>query len=692
MSIRVRMFLSVTLFIITLLVALQNAYTSIGSNVTFAKLEKMGNAYQRPLSQILATTSQLRALIAHKGTTLPALDTIDKAMEELSKINAAIGVDLQFTDQGLESRGRIHLKFETVKDKWDKISKTLRIKSSPESDAEVASFIADIRGIIAHSGDTSNLILDPDLDSYYLMDVTLLALPQTMDRLGNIVSSIYGQLNLPSLSQKELIDAAVMARMLKEADMDRIAADMDTSFKEDANFYGLSPTYNKTMAPLLETYMSKNLELVTVIQKISNGEKVEQQTFLTAWTNAQEAAAAFWTQGFEELDALLAARIASYEQQQSHVIMVSLAGIVISLMFYLIVVNSLTKPLATLTGTMTALAQNKLDTEIPYGTARSEIGLMAKAIQVFKDNAQKVKVLQSEQEALKLQAEKDRRNAMNELADRFDDHVKDVLSMLTMSIDSMREAAVHLNTSSQETTEASSVVALTAQNADVNVQTVAAATEELTASSQEIAKQVLAVATQAGTASDEALRASETVSNLNSMTGSIGEVVEAIHGIADQTNLLALNATIEAARAGEAGKGFAVVADEVKKLAVETANKTLQIRERVESIEAAIRDSVQAVQKIILNVQIIDESASSVSAAVEEQNSATAEIGRNIAEVSTSTQQVAHTISTVSRNASDAGEKSKLVMNAVNDLGNVSESLQEKIGEFLTTLRNEKAA
>jgi methyl-accepting chemotaxis protein len=230
-------------------------------------------------------------------------------------------------------------------------------------------------------------------------------------------------------------------------------------------------------------------------------------------------------------------------------------------------------------------------------------------------------------------------------------------------------------------------VASAATEADSNVQTVAAAAEELSASSAEIARQIDAVAKKSSLAADDAQATSKSVNELNTLADSIGEVIGTIKDIAEQTNLLALNATIEAARAGEAGKGFAVVADEVKKLANETANKTEEIDERVNRIQEAIRNSVTAMDKIITNVSEIDESTTTVASAVEEQNAATAEIGRNVSEASTGTQQVSQSIIQVQQNAAETGEASNSVLQSASELKQQTDILRQEVEKFLNEIR-----
>ena len=319
---------------------------------------------------------------------------------------------------------------------------------------------------------------------------------------------------------------------------------------------------------------------------------------------------------------------------------------------------------------------------------KDEFGDVSRALHLFRENLIAVERMKAEQQALEARAEAEKREAMGKLADDFDRRTAGIIKSLAAAATEMQATAQQMSSVSGNTTHASQIVAAAASEADNNVQVVAAATEELSASSREIAQQISNVAHKSSRAASEAQRTSQQVNELNTLADSIGDVISSIKAIAEQTNLLALNATIEAARAGEAGKGFAVVADEVKKLATETASKTIEIDERVGRIQDAIRSSVEAVGRIINDVQEIDHATSAVAGAVEEQNAATAEIGRNVNEASQGTQQVAQNIHDVQRNAEETGDSARALNDAASELAEIAESLQNQVTEFLHEIRS----
>jgi methyl-accepting chemotaxis protein len=344
------------------------------------------------------------------------------------------------------------------------------------------------------------------------------------------------------------------------------------------------------------------------------------------------------------------------------------------------------KPIAALTGRMSRLAAGEVAEEIPGAARADEIGAMAAAVQVFKDNKIRADGLAAEKET-ENEARMRRAHALDDLTRAFETKVGELVGGLSSASSLMEKTAQSMAETAGATNRQAAVVATASEQTSGNVQTVASATEELTSSISEISRQVAQSTEIASRAVDNARRTGDTARSLAEGAQKIGDVVTLIQSIAEQTNLLALNATIEAARAGEAGRGFAVVASEVKSLAGQTAKATTEISEQIAAIQATSDETVAAIRNVVDVITEIDQIGTAIAAAIEEQGSATKEISRSIQEAARGTQEVNSNISGVQRAADDTGAASSRVLGAAEQLSSQSRDLADQVNRFLSEVR-----
>lgn len=365
------------------------------------------------------------------------------------------------------------------------------------------------------------------------------------------------------------------------------------------------------------------------------------------------------------------------------IIAMMLAGLVISVIGSLIIGGRLiAAPIKNLTANMNLLADGDTSIQLTGAERKDEIGDMTRAVEVFLVSAVRNKELEAEKQ--REQAEKDRKakEVAQAIAD-FNLQIAQVNTELEQASSQLNGAARNMSAVAEETSRQSSVVVSTSTEVSANVQTVAASTEELLSSIEEIGRQVSQSSNITQQAVAEAERTDGKIQSLAEAAQRIGEVVNIISDIAEQTNLLALNATIEAARAGEAGKGFAVVASEVKNLATQTAKATEEITQQVSGIQSATKESVDAIQLISGTISKLNGIASAIAAAIEEQSAATQEISRSVQATATGTNEVSRTIKDVNSAAEESGRNASQLLGAAESLSQQTVSIRNSVDNFL---------
>ncbi len=352
----------------------------------------------------------------------------------------------------------------------------------------------------------------------------------------------------------------------------------------------------------------------------------------------------------------------------------------------IIVIGFVTRPLKAMTAAMLKVADGDTAVAVPALGQRDEVGKLAGALETFKANLIESRRLAAAQEAERAAKER-RANVVAAAVAEFESSVREVVATVTSASTELEAAAGTLTGTAEATQHKSGMVAAASEQASGNVQAVAAATDEMTSSIHEIARQVQHSTQKARAAVADVKATDAKVAELLDAAGRIGDVVKLITAVAEQTNLLALNATIEAARAGEAGKGFAVVASEVKQLAGQTAKATEAIGAQITAMQAATRDAVASIQAIGTTIVEVSDIATAIAAAVEEQGAATQEISRNVQEAAKGTVEVATSIVEVNHGAVETGSASAQVLSASQELSQQGSRLKVQVDAFLATVR-----
>ena len=554
-------------------------------------------------------------------------------------------------------------------------------------DARLESAIAAARALVTRVADGSNLTLDPDLDSYYVMDVVTTKLPEAIDRLGTVLALARADRAAAQLSDDDKAALVVQLGQFESA-ASGAAASADSAFKANAETRRHLDQSMKRLAGAAEAFMAETKSVSVALRDDQARARLALDKLDALGRDALRATDAAWQTSAVELDRLLAVRNDGFRWRLWSMLGIAGAVTALALAVAWLAARSILHSINGLDRRIRELGSADITAELPEARGRDEIAQIARAVGFFRDAiAQKLSAASDAQIESATRGAAERKREMAGLATKFEETVGGIVQRVSEIAHEMEGSASAMTRTAESTQTLSTALAAASQQSSANVQSVAAATEELAASIGEIDRQLKQSRDIANDAVVQAKTADHRIGALSQSGTRIGDVVNLITAIAEQTNLLALNATIEAARAGEAGKGFAVVAQEVKQLASQTAKATSEIGTQIAGIQSATSDTVGAIKTIGATIGKIAEIGGAIASTIDQQGDATRDISRHVNEAATGTGRVANDIGNVSRGASETGAASTQVLSSAQALAQESRRLKAAMDRFLETVR-----
>ncbi len=553
----------------------------INSNIRFAELEIDGEQMLDPLSDLIIELFRHRRLSDRPSLELAeTTGQIDRHFEALKSTREQVGDRLKITPEGLKAASMEDLLPEILIGQWQELRDRGAQMAQGDRRQRYDDLIQKLSRLATRIGDSSNLILDPDLDSYYLMDVSVVGLPQAQARLNDILDLGNRVSQQPDLKTEDRFAFNSQAAALISVDYPRMDVGLTTALREDANFYGLSASLQSTLPSLKQDYLDKLTQFSKTLDQFSrSGTKATAPELLSQGSSLLTASQSLHKSISAELVKLLQQRIKSYQAQRLSYLLWSALAIGLAVAMIYRISTSINRRLRHLIVIAEAIAAGDLTIPVPIDST-DEIGQLMLSNRLMVDN-------------------------LNTLISQMQESGIQVSSVATQLSATTKQQEATVQEQAQSTTyileSLGQVSTLTDQlaNSMDDVLRLSAAT----ATAAEKGQIDLSHMSQSMAVMDKASGSiSSRLQTINEKAENITSVVTTITKVADQTNLLSLNASIEAEKAGEYGRGFAVVAREIRRLADQTAVATLEIERMVKEMQSAVTAGVMEMDNFIAKV------------------------------------------------------------------------------------------
>lgn len=557
-----------------------------------------------------------------------------------------------------------------------------------------AEFVNAVLALNDHVGAEFNLILDPDLDSYYVMDSVVGRLPLAVVALDRARKAI-------TRLTSERSDATLMELSAAHENFATLSNAVSAAVSNGilANKAGTTRASLSQMQSQFATQQQQYLHIIDAISAPQADSSALVKAEAEARIQLLKSMDVLWKASAHELDQLIAKRVARLEQHRERQIWKITIALILACLVGFLIAKSLAGSLEQLVSRMNRLREGDVNIDVPYLTLKTEIGDVARALNVFKAAVAKSSTAQAELEAIveSVRGENERLNIASrqqllDMAEVLEGQVGTIVDMLGITSEQLDGASKSLTEASHVAIDEIRIAADLVSTTEASMAAIQPGTEQLSSSISQVSMEINLANRATSAAADRSTVANDRINALLNAAEHIGSIVGIIDDIASQTQLLALNATIEAARAGDYGRGFAVVAGEVKTLANQTARFTSDIATQIDEIQTATRFASDHISDMGRMVTGISSTSTTIAAAIEQQTASTTDISRSIQDIAKQSERAALSVGKAETAMTTAELSARDVATASEHVRMQSDILRRDFANFLAELRDEDKA